>query len=156
MKHPFTAEDPLLSKWSNLIQWRNKLIYVLDGLRMSTFPEKFHFGVNCSFNLSCVYYTVHSIEQVTKSSCNGNDSFIEKHVLARQIMEMSSQGVKPVTLELGGKSPLIIFEDTDLENAVRGALMANFLSQGQVLYWKVKSKYERSSFSLSVSYKNIF
>lgn len=49
-----------------------------------------------------------------------------------QIMEMASQGVKPVTLELGGKSPLIIFEDSDVENAVRGALMANFLSQGQV------------------------
>lgn len=49
-----------------------------------------------------------------------------------QIMEMASKGVKPVTLELGGKSPLIIFQDSDLENAVRGALMANFLSQGQV------------------------
>ena len=47
-------------------------------------------------------------------------------------MEMASSGVKPVTLELGGKSPLIIFEDSDLENAGRGALMANFLSQGQV------------------------
>lgn len=45
---------------------------------------------------------------------------------------MASKGVKSVTLELGGKSPLIIFEDSDLENAVRGALMANFLSQGQV------------------------
>lgn len=47
-------------------------------------------------------------------------------------MEMASQGLKPVTLELGGKSPLLIFSDCDLENAVRGALMANFLSQGQV------------------------
>lgn len=37
-----------------------------------------------------------------------------------------------MTLELGGKSPLIIFEDADLENAVKGAMMANFLSQGQV------------------------
>lgn len=49
-----------------------------------------------------------------------------------QIMEMASKGVKPVTLELGGKSPLLIFKDCDVENAVRGALMANFLSQGQV------------------------
>lgn len=55
------------------------------------------------------------------------------HVLAQKIMEMASRGVKPVTLELGGKSPLIIFEDSDFENAIRGALMANFLSQGQVL-----------------------
>lgn len=47
-------------------------------------------------------------------------------------MEMSAKGIKPVTLELGGKSPLIIFEDCTLENAVKGAMVANFLSQGQV------------------------
>ncbi|MEQ2219197.1 hypothetical protein XENOCAPTIV_013990, partial [Xenoophorus captivus] len=51
--------------------------------------------------------------------------------LCNKIMEMSAKGVKQVTLELGGKSPLIIFKDCDLENAVRGALMANFLTQGQ-------------------------
>ncbi|XP_027272903.1 4-trimethylaminobutyraldehyde dehydrogenase [Cricetulus griseus] len=49
-----------------------------------------------------------------------------------KIMEMAAKGIKPVTLELGGKSPLIIFSDCDLENAVKGALLANFLSQGQV------------------------
>lgn len=49
-----------------------------------------------------------------------------------KIMEMASRGIKPVTLELGGKSPLIIFSDSNLENAVNGALMANFLTQGQV------------------------
>ncbi|XP_069593224.1 4-trimethylaminobutyraldehyde dehydrogenase [Ranitomeya imitator] len=49
-----------------------------------------------------------------------------------KIMEMASKGIKPVTLELGGKSPLIIFSDCDLENAVNGAMMANFLTQGQV------------------------
>lgn len=47
-------------------------------------------------------------------------------------MEMSAKGIKPVTLELGGKSPLIIFSDCNLENAVKGALMANFLTQGEV------------------------
>ncbi|XP_062849911.1 4-trimethylaminobutyraldehyde dehydrogenase B [Trichomycterus rosablanca] len=59
-------------------------------------------------------------------------SFTGSVATGKKIMEMASQGVKPVTLELGGKSPLIIFEDCDLENAIRGALMANFLSQGQV------------------------
>lgn len=52
--------------------------------------------------------------------------------LSWEIMELASQGIKPVTLELGGKSPLIIFSDCDLENAVKGALMANFLTQGEV------------------------
>lgn len=49
-----------------------------------------------------------------------------------KIMETSAKGIKPVTLELGGKSPLIIFSDCNMENAVKGALMANFLTQGQV------------------------
>lgn len=49
-----------------------------------------------------------------------------------KIMDMAAKGIKPVTLELGGKSPLIIFSDSDLENAVNGAMMANFLTQGQV------------------------
>lgn len=52
--------------------------------------------------------------------------------ICTQVMEMSAKGVKQVTLELGGKSPLLIFKDCELENAVRGALMANFLTQGQV------------------------
>ncbi|XP_072220400.1 4-trimethylaminobutyraldehyde dehydrogenase B [Leuresthes tenuis] len=59
-------------------------------------------------------------------------SFTGSVPTGKKIMEMASKGVKPVTLELGGKSPLIIFQDSDLENAVKGALMANFLSQGQV------------------------
>ncbi|CAL8317657.1 4-trimethylaminobutyraldehyde dehydrogenase B [Gadus morhua] len=59
-------------------------------------------------------------------------SFTGSVPTGKKIMEMASKGVKPVTLELGGKSPLLVFEDSDLENAVKGALMANFLSQGQV------------------------
>lgn len=47
-------------------------------------------------------------------------------------METSAKGIKAVTLELGGKSPLIIFADCDLDSATRGALMANFLTQGEV------------------------
>ncbi|CAI4226722.1 unnamed protein product [Auanema sp. JU1783] len=40
--------------------------------------------------------------------------------------------VKPVTLELGGKSQLIIFDDSDIESAVATTMLANFLNQGQV------------------------
>nr|XP_033816287.1 4-trimethylaminobutyraldehyde dehydrogenase [Geotrypetes seraphini] len=49
-----------------------------------------------------------------------------------KIMGMAAKGIKPVTLELGGKSPLIIFSDCILENAVKGAMMGNFLTQGEV------------------------
>ena len=47
-------------------------------------------------------------------------------------MAAASVGIKNVTLELGGKSPLIIFDDANLKNAVKGALMANFLTQVNV------------------------
>ncbi len=40
--------------------------------------------------------------------------------------------MKHVTMELGGKSPLVIFEDADLDSAVSAAINANFFSTGQV------------------------
>lgn len=44
----------------------------------------------------------------------------------------SASSLKDVTMELGGKSPLIIFEDADLDKAADIAMMANFYSSGQV------------------------
>ena len=50
----------------------------------------------------------------------------------KAVMSDAAQTLKHVTLELGGKSPLIIFDDAKLDNAVSGALLANFYSSGQV------------------------
>ena len=50
----------------------------------------------------------------------------------KAVMADAAQTLKNVTLELGGKSPLIVFEDAKLDNAVGGALLANFYSSGQV------------------------
>ena len=50
----------------------------------------------------------------------------------KAVMADAADTVKQVTLELGGKSPLIIFADADLDNAVSAALMANFYTQGEV------------------------
>ena len=50
----------------------------------------------------------------------------------KAVMSDAAQTLKNVTLELGGKSPLIIFDDAKLDNAVSGALLANFYSSGQV------------------------
>lgn len=44
----------------------------------------------------------------------------------------TSSSLKDVTMELGGKSPLIIFDDANLDRAVDIAMMANFYSSGQV------------------------
>lgn len=50
----------------------------------------------------------------------------------KKIIEASSSSVKNIALELGGKSPNIIFEDTDLENAAKWALFGFTLNSGQV------------------------
>jgi betaine-aldehyde dehydrogenase len=50
----------------------------------------------------------------------------------RKVMADAAGTLKAVTLELGGKSPLIVFEDAQLDNAVSGALLANFYSAGEV------------------------
>ncbi|ULT98457.1 hypothetical protein L3Y34_000079 [Caenorhabditis briggsae] len=44
----------------------------------------------------------------------------------------AERNIKPVTMELGGKSALIVFEDADVDSGVACAMMANFYSQGQV------------------------
>ena len=50
----------------------------------------------------------------------------------KAVMAAASPSLKHVTLELGGKSPLIIFDDARLDNAVSGALLGNFYSAGEV------------------------
>jgi betaine-aldehyde dehydrogenase len=50
----------------------------------------------------------------------------------KAVMRDAADSLKQVTLELGGKSPLIVFDDAQLDNAVAGALLANFYSAGEV------------------------
>jgi len=50
----------------------------------------------------------------------------------RKVYAAAASGMRHVTMELGGKSPLVIFADADLEKAVSGAILANFYSSGQV------------------------
>ena len=50
----------------------------------------------------------------------------------RKVYAAAADGMKHVTMELGGKSPMIVFEDADIENAVSGAILGNFYSSGQV------------------------
>ncbi len=51
--------------------------------------------------------------------------------VGRIIMRNAAGTFKRVTLELGGKSPNIVFADADLESAVHGAMLGLFLNQGQ-------------------------
>ncbi|MBB4005420.1 betaine-aldehyde dehydrogenase [Aurantimonas endophytica] len=49
-----------------------------------------------------------------------------------RVMQAASATTKHVTLELGGKSPILVFADADLDAAVSGAILGNFYSTGQI------------------------
>ena len=50
----------------------------------------------------------------------------------RRVYAAAAEGIRAVTMELGGKSPLVIFDDASLEDAVGAAMLGNFYSAGQV------------------------
>ncbi|HYP47547.1 MAG TPA: aldehyde dehydrogenase family protein [Thermoleophilaceae bacterium] len=58
-------------------------------------------------------------------------SFTGSTRAGRRVSELAAQGVKPVALELGGKSPNVILDDANLEHAVTDGLAKCFLNSGQ-------------------------
>ncbi|MGA3159003.1 MAG: betaine-aldehyde dehydrogenase [Steroidobacteraceae bacterium] len=64
--------------------------------------------------------------QIRKISLTGSVS------TGRAVMTDAAATLKNVTLELGGKSPIVIFDDAHIEDAVSGALLGNFYSAGEV------------------------
>ena len=58
-------------------------------------------------------------------------SFCGSPVIGKHVAELAAKDLKPVTLELGGKSPVIVLEDADLDAAVQASAMGVFFFQGQ-------------------------
>jgi acyl-CoA reductase-like NAD-dependent aldehyde dehydrogenase len=52
--------------------------------------------------------------------------------VGRIIAELGARYLKPVLLELGGKAPLIVLDDADLEEAAKAANFGAFMNQGQI------------------------
>ncbi|KAH0828790.1 aldehyde dehydrogenase domain-containing protein [Lanmaoa asiatica] len=62
----------------------------------------------------------------------GKVAFTGSTLTGRKIMEAAAKSnLKPVTLELGGKSPNVIFDDADLEQAVKWAIHGIYFNHGQ-------------------------
>ena len=59
-------------------------------------------------------------------------SFTGSVPTGKKILRQVADSLIPVTLELGGKSPLIIFDDAEIDQAVSAALVANFYTQGEI------------------------
>lgn len=58
-------------------------------------------------------------------------SFTGSTATGRAVLKLAADAMTPVTLELGGKNPFLIFGDADLDAAVRGAVEGAFFNQGE-------------------------
>jgi acyl-CoA reductase-like NAD-dependent aldehyde dehydrogenase len=52
--------------------------------------------------------------------------------VGRIIAELAGRHLKPVLLELGGKAPLVVLDDADVDGAVNAAVFGAFMNQGQI------------------------
>ena len=59
-------------------------------------------------------------------------AFTGSTMVGKEIMRSAADTLKRVSLELGGKSPNIVFADSDLDNAVKGAINGIFFGKGEV------------------------
>lgn len=58
-------------------------------------------------------------------------SFTGSTAVGQTLIRGAAAGVKPLSLELGGQAPAIVFEDADLEKAIEGVMLAKFRNTGQ-------------------------
>ena len=58
-------------------------------------------------------------------------SFTGSTAVGKLLIKQSAETVKKVTMELGGNAPFIVFDDADLDEAVRGAMLSKFRNAGQ-------------------------
>lgn len=59
-------------------------------------------------------------------------SFTGEVGTGKKVVASAAGTLKDVTMELGGKSPLLVFEDANIEQAVSAAMLGNFYTQGEI------------------------
>lgn len=70
--------------------------------------------------------------EMTRNSSVRRISFVGDSTTGRTVMQNAASQLIPVSLELGGKSANIVFEDADLDEAVAGSIEAIFRNQGEI------------------------
>lgn len=78
-------------------------------------------------------------------------SFTGSTATGKRIIEMASGNLKRVTAELGGKSPILIFGDADIEAAIQGAAIGIFLNSGQICMAGSRVYVERAAYDRVVT-----
>lgn len=97
---------------------------------MSTKNKEHSYYIDGVFNL--VFGKAEEIadEMISNPDCR-KITFTGSTPVGKSLMRKAGDYIKPLSLELGGNAPLLIFDDADLENAVEGAIAAKFRNSGQ-------------------------
>jgi aminomuconate-semialdehyde/2-hydroxymuconate-6-semialdehyde dehydrogenase len=104
-----------------------------------------------------VYNVVHGLgagsagEHLTRHAGVDAITFTGESATGSAIMKVAAEGVRPVSLELGGKNPGIVFADCDFDAAVAGITRAAFLNTGQVCLGTERVYVERPIFDQFVA-----
>ena len=104
-----------------------------------------------------VYNVVHGFgadsagEHLTRNAGVDAITFTGESATGSAIMKVAADGVRPVSLELGGKNPGIVFADCDFDAAVAGIARASFLNTGQICLGTERVYVERPIFAKFVA-----
>jgi betaine-aldehyde dehydrogenase len=83
-----------------------------------------------------VFNVVQGAAEVGKKLVSSPDiekvSFTGEVGTGKKVMSAAAASLKEVTMELGGKSPLIVFDDADIDEAVTATMLGNFYTQGEI------------------------
>src|SRR5690606_40058256 len=70
-------------------------------------------------------------KELSTNDLVGKISFTGSTEVGRTLMAQASETIKKISLELGGNAPFIVFNDADVEEAVKGAIIAKYRNSGQ-------------------------
>lgn len=72
------------------------------------------------------------VEALIAHSAIRRVNFTGSTTVGRKIAELAARNLKPALLELGGKAPMIVLDDADIEEAVAAAAFGAYMNQGQI------------------------
>lgn len=72
------------------------------------------------------------VEALVRHKAVRHVNFTGSTSVGRIIARLAAEELKPALLELGGKAPLVVLEDADLDGAVNAAIFGSFMNQGQI------------------------
>lgn len=122
---PLACGNAVILKASELCPRTHALI--IEAFRAAGFPEGIvNIVTNAPQDAAAVVGALIDHPAIRRINFTGSTA------VGRIIARRAAEHLKPVLLELGGKAPLVVLDDADLDEAVKAAAFGAFMNQGQI------------------------